>query len=200
MSKLIIIGGGGHAKVIADMAIKAGFDLLGFLDDNPSVDKILGIKRLGFISDCENFKDSSFVIGIGDSSVREKIVDRYNLKYATIIHPSAIIGLGVEVGTGTVIMAGAVINADAKIGNHSIVNTSALVEHDCQIGDFSMLAPHSTVCGFSKIGNRCWIGANAVVNNTIEISDDITVGSGAAVVKNLTESGDYVGVPVRRIK
>ena len=96
-------------------------------------------------------------------------------------------------------MAGVIINACAKIGVQSIVNTACVVEHDVVIGDFTMLAPHSTVCGFTKIGNNCWVGAGATINNVIKICDDVMLGSGSVVIKDIDESGTYVGVPAGRI-
>lgn len=198
MSDLIIIGGGGHAKSVADLAIKNGFNIIGFLDDNETITEMLGLKRLGKIEDCEKYADSArFVIGIGNSAVRRRVFDTYKLEYQTLVHPSAVIGTNVVIGNGTVVMAGAVINADAKIGKQSIINTSAVVEHDCIVGEFTMVAPGSVVCGFSKIGSNCWLGAGSVVNSVINICDNTIVGSGGVVVKNIVEPGTYIGVPVR---
>lgn len=201
MSDLIIIGGGGHAKSVADLALKNGFNIIGFLDDSDAVTDMLGIKRLGAVSDCEKYAEvAKFVIGIGNNSVRRKIYETYKINYETLIHPSAVVGTSVVIENGAVIMAGAVINADTKVGKQAIINTGAVVEHDCVIGEFTMVAPGSTVCGFSKIGNNCWLGAGCVVNNVIDICDNTTVGSGGVVIKSIVESGTYVGVPVRRIK
>lgn len=200
MRNLIIIGGGGHAKVVADIAIQTGYNVLGFLDDNSDVCELLGFSRLGNIADCVNYgKEVVFVIAIGNNKIREAIFSKYDLNYVTLIHPTAIIGPEVSVGAGTVVMAGAVINASAKIGAQSIINTACVVEHDVVIGDFTMLAPHSTVCGFTKIGNNCWVGAGATINNVIKICDDVMLGSGSVVIKDIDESGTYAGVPVRRL-
>ncbi len=201
MCDLIIIGGGGHAKSLADLAIKSGFNVIGFLDDNDAVTEMLGLKRLGAVNDCEKYADSAkFIIGIGNNTVRRKIFETYNISYETLVHPSAVIGTDVVIENGAVVMAGAVINADTKIGKQSIINTGAVVEHDCVIGAFTMVAPGSIVCGFSKIGDNCWTGAGSVVNNVINICDNTIVGSGSIVVKNIVESGTYVGVPATKIK
>ena len=201
MFDLIIIGGGGHAKSVADLAQKNGYNVIGFLDDNDAVTQMLSVKRLGNVADCEKFADkASFVIGIGNNKIRQKIYDSYKLNYVTLVHPSSVIACEVVLEEGVVVLAGAIINADTKIGKQSIINTGAVVEHDCVIGDFAMIAPHATVCGFSKIGNNCWLGAGSVVNNVINICDNTTVGSGGVVVKNIEEAGTYVGVPARKIK
>ena len=201
MSDLIIIGGGGHAKVLADLAMSTGHNVIGFLDDNEKVAEMLGLKRIGTVADCEKYADKAkFVIGIGNNKIRKEIFEKYDLEYVTLIHPSAIISKTVKLGEGAVVLAGAIINADAKIGKQSIINTGAVVEHDCVIGEFTMVAPRATVCGFTKVGNNCWLGAGSVVNNVIKICDDVVVGSGAAVVKNMEEAGTYIGVPARRSK
>lgn len=200
MSDLIIIGGGGHAKVVIDAALKCGHNILGFLDDNINITEILGYRRLGGISDCTSFSNKAqFVIAIGNNKLRREIFEKYNLSYATIIHPSTVIGNDVVIGDGTVIMAGAVINASARVGKHSIINTSCVVEHDVVIGDFTMLAPHSTVCGFSKIGSNCWLGAGATVNNVLTICDDVTIGSGSVAISDIKEASTYIGVPAKKI-
>lgn len=201
MSDLIIIGGGGHAKSVADISIKNGYNVIGFLDDNEEVTEMLGIKRLGAVADCEKYaQKAKFVIGIGNNAVRKRIYETYSLSYETLIHPSAIIATDVIIENGSVVLAGANINADAKIGKQSIINTGAVVEHDCTIGEFTMVAPRATICGFTKVGNNCWIGAGSVVNNVVKICDDVMIGSGAVVTKDIDLQGTYVGVPVRRIK
>lgn len=201
MRNLIIIGGGGHAKVVADIAIQTGYNVLGFLDDNSDVCELLGFSRLGNIADCVNYgKEVVFVIAIGNNKIRKEIFSKYDLNYVTLIHPTAIIGPQVSVGAGTVVMAGAVINASAKIGVQSIINTACVVEHDVVIGDFTMLAPHSTVCGFTKIGNNCWVGAGATINNVIKICDDCIIGAGATVIRSIEKAGTYVGTPATKVR
>ncbi len=201
MRNLIIIGGGGHAKVVADIAVQTGYNVLGFLDDNSDVCELLGFKRLGNIADCVKYgKEVAFVIAIGNNKIRKEIFSKYDLNYITLIHPTAIIGPQVSVGTGTVVMAGVIINACAKIGVQSIVNTACVVEHDVVIGDFTMLAPHSTVCGFTKIGNNCWVGAGATINNVMKICDDCIIGAGATVIRSIEKAGTYVGVPAEKIR
>ncbi len=200
MCDLIIIGGGGHAKVIADIATLGGYKIRGFLDDDIGVEKMLCYGRVGKVDDCTNFTDCSFVIAIGNGKIRRMIAEKYpDLHYVTLIHPSAVIGSEVKIGKGTVVMPGAVINACAEIGDFSIVNTGAVVEHDSVVGDFTMLAPNCTVCGLCKIGSDCFIGAGSAIKNVLNICDNVTIGVGAAVVEDITEAGTYVGVPAKRI-
>lgn len=199
MKDLIIIGAGGHAKVIADMAIKNNIKIHGFLDDNAS--EILGYKVLGKISDANKYKnDFDFVIAVGSNEFREKFSNEHKLDYITLVHPSVQIGLDVKIGEGTVVMANAVINTSAKIGKHCIINTGVVVEHDNVLEDFVHISPNATLSGTVKVGKKTHIGSGAVIKNNISICENCIIGVGAAVIDNIAESGTYTGVPVRRIK
>ena len=195
MSKeVIVIGAGGHGKVIADIIKRSGDIVIGFLDDDSSKSGCMGV-----ISDCVKYKDKYFVIGMGSNSIRKRISEAYSgLKYYTAIHPSADIADDVSVGEGTVIMAKAVINASSKIGKHCIVNTGAVIEHDNMIGDYVHIAPNATLCGTVKVGNITHIGAGAVIKNNTVIANDVVLGCGSVVVKNIIEAGTYIGVPARK--
>lgn len=199
--KVIIIGASGHGKVIADIVLKNHDLLVGFLDDGLTKgNKVLGFDILGNTAQSVHYPDCEFVIGIGSNDIRQKIADRYSLKWYTAIHPSAHIALDVSIGEGTVVMANAVINTAATIGRHCIINTSTVVEHDNMIEDFVHLSPNVTLCGTVHIGRLSHIGAAAAVINNIEIASECRIGAGCVVVENITEAGTYVGVPARRIK
>jgi len=199
MEKIIIIGAGGHAKVIADIVIKSGNELIGFLDDDKSTnEKILGYDYLGEIENCNKY-NMKFIIGIGDNGVRKMISEKYDLNYITLIHPSAQIGLNVKIGNGTVVMANVVINTETVIGDHCIINTGAVVEHNNFIENFVHISPNVSLGGTVKIGTQTHIGIGAVVKNNIIICKNCVIGSGGVVVKNIEKSGVYIGVPVKRI-
>ncbi len=197
--KVIIIGAGGHAKVIADIVIKSGDELLGFLDDTKANETVLGYKVLGTVKDYTKYiNDAEFIIGIGSNQIRKRIASELNCKWYTAIHPRATIGLDVTIDEGSCCMAGAVINSSSHIGKHTIINTCSAVEHDCQIGDFCHLSPNSSLCGVSKLGENVWLGAGATVINGVSVCDEVIIGAGAVVVKNITKSGTYVGMPTKR--
>lgn len=203
MSKsVVIIGASGHGKVIADIIIKSGDKVVGFLDDG--VEKgtlVAGIEVLGKTEDYKNFADCEFVIAIGNPYIREKIADVLDVKWHTAIHPTAIISsLDVEIGEGTVVMANAVINSSAKIGKHCIINTAAIVEHDNVLEDYVHISPNATLAGIVTVGKSTHIGAGACTKQVLNIAPDCTIGAGAVIVKDITESGTYVGSPVRKIK
>ena len=201
MSKLVIFGAGGHARVVADIALKNGYEIEGFLDDNPSASTVIGYPVLGKIEDCVNFKDTCvFAMGIGNNAARKKIFDKFSdLEYPVLVHPTASIGIEAKIGKGTVAMPFVVMNACASVGEFSILNSASVIEHDCKVGDYCLIAPNVTMCGMSQCGNMVWLGAGSVVNQTVKICDGVTVGSGAVVTKEITESGTYVGVPATKI-
>lgn len=200
--KVVIIGASGHGKVIADIIIKSGDRVEGFLDDAENLpERILGIPVLGKVRDFPKYADCSFVIAIGSAKIREKIADMLGGKasWYTAVHPAAVISsLGVEIGEGTVIMANAVINSGAHIGRHCIVNTAAIVEHDNVLEDYVHISPNAALAGTVTVGKRTHIGVGACVRNNLSICADCVVGAGGVVVKDIKEPGTYMGVPAKR--
>ena len=204
--KVIIIGAGGHAKVIADIIEKSGDEVVGFLDDNKENGATV-IKNYKVIGDLNNRfamavtkKDVEFIIAIGDNKKREEISHSPNLKFYTAIHPSAQIGINVEIEEGTVIMANVCINSSSRVGKHCIINTGAIIEHDNIIEDFVHISPNTSLGGTVKIGESTHVGIGSIVKNNITICKNCTIGAGAVVVKNIIEEGTYVGVPARERK
>lgn len=203
--KVVIIGAGGHAKVIADIIEKLGDEIIGFLDDKIEKNTII-IKDYKVIGDLNNRftlaianSDYEFITAIGDNKKREEISKSPNLKFYTAIHPSAQIGLDVKIEEGTAIMANVCINSSARIGKHCIINTGAIIEHDNIIENFVHISPNSALGGTVRIGENTHIGIGSVVKNNITICKNCTVGAGAVVVKNIIEEGTYIGVPARGI-
>lgn len=201
--QVIVIGASGHGKVVADIVHQRGDQLLGFLDDNETLPPaICGIPVLGKTAEYEKYPDASFVIAIGNAAVREKLSQQLaGVRWYTAIHPAAVISsLDVQIGAGSVVMANAVVNPSAHIGKHCILNTTAVVEHDNRIGDFTHISVGAKLGGTVSIGNRTWIGIGATVSNNVTICDDCMVGAGAVVIREIKESGTYVGVPARKVK
>ena len=201
MNRLIIIGAGGHGKVIADIAAKIGYTDICFADDHAE-GLCVGFPVLGATASLESWNDGAtdFVIGIGNNAVRKKIAQQYDVNWVTLIHPSAQIGLQASIGKGTVVMAGAVINACATVGEHCIINTGAIVEHDNVIEDYVHLSPRVALAGTVRVGALTHVGIGAAVRNNIDICGSSVIGAGAVVVRNIQEPGTYVGVPARKMK
>lgn len=201
--KVIVIGSGGHGKVVADIVCCAGDTVLGFLDDHADAAQVIcGFPVLGTVADYVRFPEAYFVIGIGNAADRRRISAMMTgARWYTAIHPTAVVSrMDTYIGEGTVVMAGAVVNACATIGKHCIINTLASVDHDNRVGDYSHIAVNASLTGAVCIGKNVWIGAGAVVINSATICDDCMIGAGAVVVQNLEAPGTYVGVPARKIK
>lgn len=204
--KVVILGAGGHSKVIADIIEKSGDLVLGFLDDNKVIGETImkDYKVIGKVAECEKIQSNNeslyFIIAIGDNHVRKQLQQKYRLNYYTAIHPSANIGIEVQIGQGSVIMVNACINANTKIGKNCIINTGAIIEHDNLIEDYVHISPNATLCGTVKVGTFTHIGAGAIIKNNIVITEDCMIGAGAVVIRNIQEKGTYVGVPAKKIK
>ena len=202
MKDVIIIGTGGHAKVVADIVLSSRDHLVGFLTSDNSKNDFMGWPVLGKDTEYHKFADFYFAIAVGNPDVRERISNSMNgVKWYTAIHPSASVSaVHVSVGDGSVIMANAVVNPYAQIGNHCIINSNAVVEHDNRIEDFVHISVGAELAGTVRIGKRTWIGAGATVSNGTCICQDCMIGAGAVVVKNIGIPGTYVGVPAHKIK
>lgn len=199
MNRLIIVGAGGHGKVIADNALKNGYTDICFIDDNAR-GTCMGFPIVGTSAELETLDDgrTDFVIGIGNNSVRKRIADKYCVNWVALIHPSAQIAVNVSIGEGTVIMAGVAVNACAVIGNHCIVNTGAIVEHDNVLEDYVHVSPGAKLGGTVRVGEQTHVGIGAAVKNNVDICSDCVVGAGAVVVKNIRNKGTYMGVPAKK--
>lgn len=202
--KLIIIGASGHGKVVADIAIKLNkWQRIAFLDDDESIKASMGFEVRGMTADAFTYKDEAdFFVAIGSNITREKIQEKLieqGLCVVSLTHPSAVIGTDVEIGIGSVVMAGVVVNSSSRIGKGCIINTSSSLDHDNVIDDYVHVSPGVRTAGNVRVGNGSWLGIGSVISNNVNICSACKVGAGAVVVKDITEPGTYVGVPVRRL-
>ena len=203
-NKLLIIGASGHGKVVADIAIKMNkWKKINFLDDNESIKMCMGIEVIGKSADAFTYIDEADIfIAIGNNATRERFYETLapaGASIPTLIHPNAVIGPEVELGAGTVVMAGAVINSSTKMGKACLVNTGVIIEHDNMIEDFVHISPGALLSGYCKVGRSSWLGIRSVVICHINITSDCKINDGAAVIRDITEPGTYVGNPVRKI-
>lgn len=198
---VMIIGGGGHAKVVIDCIRAAGDKPIGILDDNLAVGaSISEVPVLGKIDQWQEHAQNAFIIAIGNNEARSRIAAQMPVQWYCAVHPRAIVSDYATLGKGTVIMPGAVINAGACVGEHCIVNTCAVVEHDCVLGDYVHISPQAALGGTVTVGAKSHIGIGASVRNNVSICDGCVIGAGAVVIKDLSELGTYVGVPAKKIK
>ena len=191
-SSIYLYGASGHGKVIKEIIEACGQKVGAFVDDNPAVNSLCGIKVLHGETTL-----SPMIVSIGANHIRKKVVQKLHTSFGSAIHPSAVVSPSAKIGEGTVVMAGAVINADAVIGKHCIINTGASVDHECVIGDFCHIAPHATLCGQVHVGEGSLIGVGACVIPCINIGSWCIIGAGAAVTNNIKDNMKVVGVPAR---
>ncbi len=139
-------------------------------------------------------------VAVGDPTARRKIVAGLppETRFATLIHPSAVIGNDVALGPGAIVTAGCILTCNIRIGAHAHLNLQSTVGHDCEIGDYFTTAPGVKISGSCRIGEAVYIGTNASVREKVAIAGGAVVGMGAAVVRNITEPGIYIGVPAVR--
>lgn len=199
MNKLIIMGYGGHGKVIYDIAKNLKiYEDIKFLDDNYFKNDLVA----GCISDFDKFKtEFDFIVGIGDNKTRKKytkLLELNNAKICSIIDSSAIISDSSIVYPGTVIMPNVVVNCNSIIGNGVILNTGSIVEHDSIVGDFSHISPNVVLGGSVKIGKLCWLGIGSIVKNNIQVCDFTTIGAGSLVIRSILIPGIYYGSPCKK--
>ncbi len=209
MEKIVVIGGGGHAKVIISILKKLGnYEIVGFTD-NQNKTPLLKIPYLGDDTQLEAlFKNgvTNAAIGVGQIKFSDKRKDivkflaRIGFRFPAIISPGALINEDVQIGKGTVVMDGVIINSGSRIGEFSIINTKSSIDHDCQIGSFTHIAPGVTLCGEVKIGNNVLIGSGANVIQNKSIVDNTLVSAGSSVQKDISQPGIYRGVPAVLIR
>ena len=202
--KLLIIGAGGHGKVIADIALKMNkWKTIAFLDDDGNIKQSMDIAVIGKFNDAFKYiQDYDIFVAIGNNSTRERIqknLEKLGASMPVLIHPDATIGEQVKIGTGTAVMAGAIINCCTKIGKGCIINTGATIDHDNTIEDYVHISPGANLAGTVKVGKGTWIGIGSVVSNNISIVGNCKIGAGAVVTKDIDEVGTYVGVPVKKL-
>lgn len=198
-AKLVIIGASAMGRETCRYAMDAGMEVEGFLDSRQDVLSSLdGYPPI--IGTCTEFcpkNNNVFVCAVGDPAIRRQYVEMmHGVRWATIIHPSAYVGYGVELGEGTVVCPHATITCDVHVGRHVILNVNASVSHDCRICDFATLSPGCSVAGRCDIGAGVFLGVHASVIPDVSIGDGCFVAAGA-VVTNSTKAPRIMGVPAR---
>lgn len=207
MKGLLIIGAGGHGKVIADIASALGkWDRIAFVDDKyPDLTQVLDWPVIGDMEDFRKHREEypDVFVAVGDNAVRQKITtwsEEAGFHLPTLIHPRAAVSRLAVIGAGTVINSQSAVNANAKIGKGCIVNTGATVGHDCILSDFVHVAPGASLAGETEIGEGCWIGMRSAVIEQLSVGRGVVIGAGAVVIRNIPDNSLVVGIPARIVK
>ena len=198
MSKpLLIIGGGGHAKVLADALLGQGRDILGVIDANivPGEDVFFGLKCIGSDEEVTKYNEKEILLvnGLGSlpgKRLRHDIFSRFKAKgyfFETIIHTSAYIAREVRLSEGVQVLAGATLGPGVEVGENTIINTMASVDHDCVIGRDCHISPGVTLSGHVSVNSNVHVSTGASVINGVEIGENCILGNGVSVNKSIDE-------------
>ena len=201
--RVFLFGYSGHAYVIIESFIAAGFTIAGYFDYHEAKTNPYQIPYFGFEGsvDVPSIVKSDFVFpSVGDNTIRAKLVsffEKYHLKQCVLIDPSAKVSQSSSISLSTYVGVNSIINAQSQIGKGVIINTAAIIEHECLVQDFCHIAPAAVLCGNVSIGKDTFIGANAVVRNNTSIYSDVILGAGSVVVNNIIQGGIYCGNPCK---
>ena len=206
---LLIIGGGGHDKVLIASLKRAGRSVVGVFDTDQTLQKknILGVPV--FVSD-QIFEEydvtgMDLVLGIGfvgANNYRRRIFQKYKrqgYQFASVVDPSSVISSDVKIEEGVQVLAGCVVQPGALIGSNTIINTGASIDHDCHIGAHAHIAPGAVICGGVTLGNNGFVGSGATVIQSVSIGQGSVVAAGAVVIRDVPENSCVAGVPAEQI-
>lgn len=207
--KAIIVGAGGHAKVVCDSYMSQDStncaEVIGAVDPALEIGMpwYRNLTILGDDSELERQSKTQCVLlnGLGqlphDSGIRTKVYNKLKAQgfdFATVIDGSAVVSPSVKLDEGVQVLAGVIIQADAQIGANCIINTGAQIDHDCVIGEHSSVAPRAVLCGGVRLGKNVFVGANAVIIQNVVVEDGAVIAAGSVVTKNVS-AGQVVYPP-----
>lgn len=197
--RVVVVGAGGHAKVVVATLRAAGYEIDAVLDDDSAKwgQDLLGIRVHGPATGIQPGVAARAVLAIGDNATRQSLAQRLRLEWATVVHPTAYVHPSVRLGPGAVVFAGAVIQPDTVVGAHGIINTGATVDHDCSLGDFVHVAPGCHLSGGVAIGEGAFLGIGCVAIPQTKVGAWTVVGAGGVVVSDLPAHSLARGVPAR---
>ena len=210
MKKIILIGGGGHSKVIIDIIRSNNeFEIVGITEKSSKLSKVSDIPILGDDSILKELfhkgvEYAFLCIGISkDIYLRNRLYEKIKnigFKIPTLIHRQAIVSPYAKIGQGTCVMAGAIINSHAQIGVNSVINTGSIIEHDCIVGDNTFISPGAILAGNVIVKNNSFIGMGSKIIEGKTIGNNVTIGAGAVVIDDIPDNCTAVGVPAKVIK
>jgi UDP-perosamine 4-acetyltransferase len=202
---VLILGGGGHAKVLIEALKKSGVSIIGITErlESHIGTRVMDVEIVGTDSSVESFAPGDILLvnavgSVYSISARRTLYERFKTlgyTFTSVIHPAALIASDVRIDEGVQVMAGAVIQPGCTIGKNTIVNTGAILDHDCTIGDHVHLATGVTLSGNTHVGDGTHIGSGATVIQGIRIGKGAFIAAGAVVIKDVPAGARAIGVP-----
>ncbi|HWL03530.1 MAG TPA: acetyltransferase [Xanthobacteraceae bacterium] len=205
--RIVMLGAGGHAKVLHDALQCAGLALQGYVagPESAAPESFSGLERYRSDEDLLTRGPGAIALvngvgSVGDASLRRAIFERFSaagFRFVTVVHPRAVVAADVLLVEGAQVMAGATIQSGARIGRNALVNTGAVVDHDCEVGPHAHIAPGAVLAGGVSIGAGSHIGAGATVIQSVRVAAGSRIGAGAVVIRDVPAGVTVVGVPAR---
>jgi len=202
---LIIIGASGHAVSCANVAVSAGFNIIGFIDDAKVASSVVGIPVFGRETFLTKHSLVNCVVAIGDNFLRQKVVEQLlndlpNISFSSVIHATASIGMNTQIGDGCVVMPNSVVGPNCELGAHCIVNTKASIDHDSALSDFASVAPGVTMGGGVSVGHGSAISIGVTVKHGVALGSHSVVGASSYVHDDIPNNVLCFGTPAKVIR
>ena len=202
---LVIIGAGGHAVSVTNVALSCGMSVLAYVDDSKAGGKVMEIPVISKQQCLQDFPTHNYAIAIGDNAVREKVLSEYKkdcpqAKFPALIHKSSALGMASSIGDGTIIMPLVNIGPNSIVGSFCVLNTGSSIDHDCVMSEFSSLGPRVVCGGDVNIGIRSAICIGATVKHAVTIGADVVIGANSYVNKSLDDNLVAYGSPCKKIR
>ncbi len=204
--EIIVVGAGGHGRVVLDALLASGARVYGLLDlELAAGSEVMGVVVLGGDEVLDSLASARYRLanglGANPSTVARAALhqrlSRLGCRFTSVVHPSAVVGRATEVGEGSQIMARAVVQCGSRIGRNVVVNTAAVLDHDVVIEDDAFIAPGAVLCGAVELGRGVFIGAGAVLLPGVRVGANAVIAAGAVVCVEVPAGGVFSGVPAR---
>ena len=204
--KLLILGLGGLAAAIADIAEETGdFDLLGFVINEPPFTRgasLMG-KPIFWIDEVADFDKDCLAICPLQSARKIVLIDAvraFGIQLTSLVHPSAYVSGTVEIGIDVFINSGVQIAQNTRLGNHVVINRGALIGHDVVVGDLCTISPGANIASHVVIGSGARIGMGANIIENIQIGANSIIGAGSLITQDVPDRVKIIGMPARIIE